>query len=71
MTDQPPCPQRRLLTTKQAAEYLGISQRTLWTMTNAGVIPSVRFGAGRRQSVRYDLDDLDGWIASRKRGGAV
>ena len=64
-------PSRRLLKAEEAACYLGIGPRTLWSMTNSGELPSVRFGAGRRKSVRYDLDDLDRWIASHKRGGAV
>ena len=58
---------RRLLTAKQAATYLGISPRTLWSMTNSGEIPSVRFGSSRRQSVRFDVADLDQWIDSRKK----
>lgn len=60
--------QRRLYTTKQAAVYLGVSERTLWTMANSGEIPSVRFGSGRRQSVRFDVADLDAWIEKHKGG---
>ena len=62
---------QRLLTAGNAAHYLGICPRTLWTLGNRGEIRSVRFGAGRRQSVRYDLADLDAWIESRKKGGGT
>jgi len=55
----------RLFRAREAAEYLGISERTLWTLGNCGEIPTVRFG----RSVRYDLGDLDAWIMARKRKG--
>ena len=51
-----------LLTVREAAEVLRICERTLWTLTNSGEVPSVRFG----RSVRYDQDDLAVWIAARK-----
>lgn len=60
---------RRLLHTKGAADYLGISPRTLWTLTNLDKLPSVRFGTGGRKSVRYDIGDLDDWVEQQKRGG--
>ncbi len=59
-------PQRRLLTPQDAAAYLGISERSLWNFMNRGEIPHVRFGPGRRKSVRYDLFDLDHWIDARR-----
>ena len=66
MDDQSRAHQGRLLTVKEAAAFLAVSPRSLWALTNTGEIPSVRFGTGTRQSVRYDIDDLDAWIASRK-----
>ena len=59
----------RLLRHREAAAYLGISERSLWTMGSTGEIPQVRFGGGSRQSVRYDIGDLDAWIDARKRKG--
>jgi len=55
----------RLFRTAEAHAYLGIGARTLWTLTNSGQIPHVRIG----RSVRYDLGDLDAWIAAHKQGG--
>lgn len=69
MKNKPSPTKKRLYTVQQTGVYLGISDRTLWTLTNSGEIRSVRFGAGRRQSVRYDVADLDAWIESCKRGG--
>ncbi len=51
-----------LLTAREAADVLRISERTLWTLTQEGELPSVRVG----RSVRYDQGDLAGWIVSRK-----
>jgi excisionase family DNA binding protein len=60
----------RLRRTPEAATYLSISKRTLWTLTNVGEIPSIRFGIGSRKAVRYDIADLDAWIEAKKNGGA-
>ena len=68
MSRPSPASSQRLFTTKQTLVYLGVCQRTLWTMTNSGEIASVRFGAGRRKSVRYDVRDLDAWIEAKKGG---
>jgi excisionase family DNA binding protein len=52
-----------LLTARQAAQRLSLSERTLWTLTNvAGEIPCVRHG----RWVRYDPADLVEWIGRRK-----
>ena len=53
-----------LLKPGDAAEALSISPRKLWSMTNAGEIPCVRFG----KSVRYDPADLREWIDAQKGG---
>jgi excisionase family DNA binding protein len=52
-----------LLTARQAAKVLCISERTLWGLTKSGDIPAVRFGG---RNVRYDPRDLDAWIQSAK-----
>lgn len=61
MRSSPP-PARLLLNVREAAESLGISQRTLWSLTQPrGPIPSVRIGA----RVLYSLTALQVWIASQ------
>jgi excisionase family DNA binding protein len=52
-----------LLTARQAARILSISERTLWGLTKTGDIPAVRFGG---RNVRYDPADLRRWIESAK-----
>lgn len=52
-----------LLTTEQAAQYLGATPHTLevWRSTRRYAIPYVKIGT----KVRYRKADLDAWIASR------
>lgn len=61
---------RLLVTTREAAKMLGISERTLFTLSKDGDIPAVRFGESpngkKRRAVRYDPRDLDAWIISTK-----
>jgi excisionase family DNA binding protein len=54
---------RMLLTPKEAARALAISERTLWGLTKSQQIPRVQIG----RSVRYHIDDLQRWIESHKR----
>lgn len=63
---EPSPTKKRLFTAREAAAYLSIGTRTLWRMTNSGQVRAVRFGAGHRKSVRYDVSDLHAWIEARK-----
>lgn len=56
---------QRLLTPKQAAARLAISERKLWSLAHEGRIPAVKFD----RVVRYDVADLDGFIQTMK--GAI
>jgi len=64
----PEQPAPRLLRAKEAAAYLNVSTRTLWSLSNMGKIPTIRFGTGGRHSVRYDRRDLDEWIEANRAG---
>ena len=55
----------RLLSCREAASRLGISERLLWSLYNRGEIPHVRIG----RCVRFDPGDLEDWIEHRKEGG--
>ena len=50
-----------LLTAREAAATLSISERSLWGLTNQGLLRCVRIG----RSVRYAVDDLHEFIASK------
>lgn len=55
--------ERLLLTAREAAKALSISERTLWGLTKAGQIPACRFG----RNVRYDPRDLEAFIQRAKK----
>ena len=50
---------RRLLSIGAAAEYLGVSRATIERLVFRGGLPMVKVGG----STRYDVNDLDGFIA--------
>jgi excisionase family DNA binding protein len=56
---RPPEPDRLTVSRSEAARMLGISERLLWTWTNAGVIPHVRIGT----RVLYPVDQLREWLS--------
>ncbi len=62
MTQTSHTTERRLVSAREAATYLGVSARTLWSLTASGEIPHVRI----RRRVLYDLSDLDAQIARWK-----
>ena len=54
---------KRLITQKEAAEYLGITPKTLWDWTEKGIIPRVEI-PGRK--TKYDLNDVEKLIQDNK-----
>ena len=65
MLSRPTEQQPLLVSTRDAAKMLGICQRTLWTLTDRGDLPRVKFG----QIVRYSVDDLRAFIARKREVG--
>jgi excisionase family DNA binding protein len=57
------CPQI-LVTARQAAKMLAVSERTLWTLTNSGQIRRLKIGA----SVRYSVAELQRFADSQLQG---
>ncbi|WP_407936158.1 helix-turn-helix domain-containing protein [Gemmata algarum] len=47
---------------RDAARVLGVSARTLWGWTQAGLVPCVRVGSGKRKTVLYPVADLQAWL---------
>ncbi|MHC4519043.1 MAG: helix-turn-helix domain-containing protein [Planctomycetota bacterium] len=54
-----------LLSPRQAAQALGVCEKTVYNLTRSGELPVVRLG----RAVRYSLGDLREWIrcASKKK----
>ncbi|MEX2171348.1 MAG: helix-turn-helix domain-containing protein [Pirellulales bacterium] len=61
---------KMLLTAREAAELLGVSEKTLWNHSYPrGTVPIVRFG----KTLRYSPDALQRWILEQEKnchGGA-
>jgi excisionase family DNA binding protein len=56
-------PPTLLLTVRDAAKALAISEKTLWTLTEPrGTIPAIRVG---ERSLRYSVRALEEWIAAQ------
>lgn len=52
----------KLVNVQDAAKYLCISQRTLWTLTKSNKLPVIKIG----RAVRYDLQDLEAFVLQHK-----
>ena len=60
--------ERKLLTTIEAANYLGLGKSTLDRMRIHGDGPVfIKYGPGQKSKVLYDQRDIDDWIDSRRR----
>jgi excisionase family DNA binding protein len=55
----------RLLTSREAARYLGISERHLWAITARGDLPCIKLG----RTVRYAIEDIEAYLKRSKSGG--
>lgn len=54
---------QRLVPVVAAAKYLGVSRATVERLVSRGQLPVVKVGA----CTRYDIEDLDGFIATYRR----
>ncbi len=56
----------KLLSRKEAADYLGLKENTLavWAVRKKGYLPFIRMGGGEHNSgtVRYRQSDLDSFL---------
>ena len=55
-------PRPLVLSVQEAAEALGICDRTLRDMTKAGRVPHVRLGCSKRGRVVYPVVALQEWL---------
>ena len=58
---------RLALRPREAAEALGICERTLWSMTHDGDIPHFKLG----KSTLYPVEALREWLRERVREGSA
>jgi excisionase family DNA binding protein len=63
MSANPTIDQDRLaLRPREAAKALGISERTLWSLTKANRIPHARLG----RAIIYSVEGLRGWLKAQE-----
>jgi excisionase family DNA binding protein len=62
---RPSQPGRRMLKTREAADYLGISTWTLRRLMNEGEIAYLKYRGG---AANFDTRDLDAYIERKKVG---
>ena len=55
---------KRLLTTKEAAQYLGVSTWSIGQLVHGGKLPVVR--GCEECNWKFDVHDLDRWIEENK-----
>ena len=62
----------QMLTPAEAAAYIGSTPKTLakWRSTGRHSIPYLKFGTGKRSSVRYDRNDLDAFLTRCREHGS-
>ena len=60
--DRPSTPEPLLLRPAEAANFLAISPRKLWELTNTREIPAIRIG----RVLRYPTEELRAWVAERR-----
>ena len=63
---EPPGSLKLLLRPVEAANALGISPRTLWTLAERGEIPRIRIG----RAVAFSVESLRAFIARKEQEGA-
>lgn len=52
---------------REAAEAIGVSERTLWTWTKEGIVPHVKIGG----TVLYPIAELRGWLSRKANEGGA
>lgn len=56
-----------LVTLREAAQRLHISQRTLWQLVREHRVPHVVLRGGRRRLIRFCVKTLEAWAAEQAR----
>ncbi|MBI2071323.1 MAG: helix-turn-helix domain-containing protein [Elusimicrobia bacterium] len=57
---------KRLLTPKETAQYLAVSQKTVYKWVFFRKIPCVKLG----KALRFDKTEIDRWVDGQRKAGA-
>ncbi len=61
----------RKLRPKEAAEYLGMSEKWIRDLLETGVIPHLKLGTARNSPVLIETDDLDALMDAYRRPATI
>ncbi len=56
----------KLLTAEQVAKLLCCSPKTVYSWAELGIVPSIKFGVGRKSLLRFDEQEILAWIQAWK-----
>jgi excisionase family DNA binding protein len=60
--------ERRLLTIREVAARLNVSESTVRRLIDRNELPSLQLG-GKRKAVRIDESEFDAWLYGERTGG--
>ncbi len=58
--------EKRYFNAREASTYTGIPRSTLYDMAKNGEIPSIRMGSRTKSRIKFDREDIDRFLQSRK-----
>jgi excisionase family DNA binding protein len=56
----------RLLTAKEAGDYLGLAEGTVRNKANRNELPFIRLGTSLKSPLRFRRSELDRWITDQQ-----
>lgn len=51
-----------LLNAEQVMHKLGVSRTLLWSLMRKNGLPYIKYGQGRRASLRFSVESVDAWL---------
>lgn len=54
--------ERKYLSIKESAEYLGVSKQYIYILTSKKLIPHFKLNNGKRGKIVLDVEDIQKWV---------
>ena len=58
----------KLMTVEELSNYLGRSKSSIYVMVYRGQIPYIKLGTGKNGSLRFDFEEIESFLETRKVG---
>jgi len=59
-----------LLNAEQVMAKLGVSRTLLWSLMRKNGLPYIKYGQGRRASLRFSAESVDAWLRQNEQRNA-